>query len=453
MKSIRRWLLGWLICGLAAASGIAALAIFHTARDEAGELFDYELRTVALSLPLNVEAAETAEREGEEAAGISDDRILIEIWDKDGRLVYHSRESAALTRLPAGIRTIERSEGQWRVFGLQQLDRFIQVAQPVSVREALALQLALHTLWPLGVFVPVTILLVLFVVAWGLAPIGGLSRLLATRSLDSLEPLRLDGKVPVEVRPLVEALNDLLLRMNVAAEARRAFIADAAHELRSPLAALKLQLQAASNNGTLKDDGQTLERIDRRLNRMIRLVQQLLTLAREDAQSTSVGTSVSLRRLGEQAVSDFSLLADERQIDLGLEFRQPVTREDTCNVLTDPHALGVLLNNLIDNAIRYTPQGGKVDVVLTRTSERFGLEVVDNGPGIPEQDLERVLDRFYRGEHAKGTGSGLGLAIAARIAQRQQLTLSLRNNVGTGGLTVSVSGFIRVAEREMTNPS
>jgi two-component system OmpR family sensor kinase len=155
-----------------------------------------------------------------------------------------------------------------------------------------------------------------------------------------------------------------------------------------------------------------------------------------------------LRRLGEQAVSDFSLLAEEKHIDLGLEFRQPVTREDTCNVLTDPHALGVLLNNLIDNSIRYTPQGGKVDVVLTRTPECLGLEVVDNGPGIPEQDLERVLDRFYRGEHAKGTGSGLGLAIAARIARRQQLTLSLRNNADAGGLTVSVRGFIRVAERE-----
>jgi two-component system OmpR family sensor kinase len=242
-------------------------------------------------------------------------------------------------------------------------------------------------------------------------------------------------------------LNDLLARLNVASQAQRTFIADAAHELRSPLAALKLQLQAAANNGTLKDDGQTLGRIDRRLNRMIRLVQQLLTLAREDAQSASVSTSVSLRRLGEQAVSDFSLLADEKQIDLGLEFRHPVTQEDTCHVLADPYGLGVLLNNLIDNAIRYTPQGGKVDVVLTRTSEHLGLEVVDTGPGIPEADLERVLDRFYRGEHTKGTGSGLGLAIAARIAQRQQLTLSLRNNADARGLSVSVSGFIPATER------
>jgi two-component system OmpR family sensor kinase len=170
-----------------------------------------------------------------------------------------------------------------------------------------------------------------------------------------------------------------------------------------------------------------------------------------DAQPASEGISVSLRRIGEQAVSDFSLLADEKQIDLGLEFRQPVTQEEACNVLADPHGLGVLLNNLIDNAIRYTPQGGKVDVVLTRTADRFGFEVVDNGPGVPDEELERVLDRFYRGEHTKGTGSGLGLAISSRIAQRQQLTLSLRNNVDAGGLTVSVSGFTRAAERPGSN--
>ena len=447
MTSIRRWLLGWLICGLAAASSIAAFGIFHTAREEASELFDYELRTVALSLPSNLATAATAERRGAGFEGISDDRILIEIWDNAGTLVYHSRESPVLERLPAGIRTIEHGESHWRVFGLQQPDRFVQLAQPFSVREALALRLALHTLWPLGLLMPVTIALVLLVVARGLGPIGGLSRLLATRSLDSLEPLHLDSKVPVELRPLVEALNDLLQRLNIASQAQRTFIADAAHELRSPLAALKLQLQAASKNGTLKDDGQTLERIDMRLNRIIRLVQQLLTLAREDAQPANEATSVSLRRLGEQAVSDFSLLADEKQIDLGLEFRQPVTQEDPCEVLTDPHGLGVLLNNLIDNAIRYTPQGGKVDVVLTRTAGRPAFEVVDNGPGIPEQDLERVLDRFYRGEHTRGTGSGLGLAIAARIAQRQQLTLSLRNNLDAHGLTVSVSGFVAAAGR------
>jgi two-component system, OmpR family, sensor kinase len=443
MKSIRRWLLGWLICGLAAASGIAALAIFHTAREEAGELFDYELRSVAVSLPSSVDAAATAEREDAEVGGISDDLILIQVWDKDGTLIYRSRQSAALSRFPAGIRTVELGGDAWRVFGLQQADRFVQVAQPVAVRQGLALRLALHTLWPLGVFVPMTILLVLLVVARGLGPVRGLSRLLGTRSLDSLDALRLDGIVPVEIRPLVEALNDLLARLHVASQAQRTFIADAAHELRSPLAALKLQLQAAAKNGTLKDDGETLERIDMRLNRIIRLVQQLLTLAREDAHSAGETSAVSLRRLGEQAVSDFSLLADEKQIDLGLEFRVPVTQEQACNVLADPHGLSVLLGNLVDNAIRYTPPGGKVDVVLTRApSGRLGFDVVDNGPGIPEHELGRVLDRFYRGEQTKGTGSGLGLAIAARIAQRHRLDLTLRNNADASGLIVSVSGFI-----------
>ncbi len=284
-------------------------------------------------------------------------------------------------------------------------------------------------------------MIVLLVVARGLAPVGALSRALATRSLNSLEPLRVDGAMPVELHPLVEALNDLLQRLNLAAQAQRTFIADAAHELRSPLAALKLQLQAALRDGTLTGEPRTLERIATRLNRFIRLVQQLLTLAREDAQPAMDAARVSLRRLGEQAVGDFSLLAEERGIDLGLESRVPVTPDDPCNVVADAHGLTTLLNNLIDNAIRYTPPGGKVDLVLTRSGDRLGLEVVDNGPGIPEVDLERVLDRFYRGTHVQGTGSGLGLSIATRIAQRHLMTMALRNNPGGRGLTASVGGL------------
>ena len=163
MTSIRRWLLGWLIFGLAATSLVAAYGIFHTARREASELFDYELRTVALSLLANIAIADAAERHSHDVNGIADDRIAIDIRDK-------------------------------------------QVAQPFSVREDLALRLAWRTLWPLALVVPVTIALVLFFVARGLAPIGGLSRALSPRSLDSLdslEPLQAGARVPVEIRPLV----------------------------------------------------------------------------------------------------------------------------------------------------------------------------------------------------------------------------------------------------------
>ncbi|HEV3104990.1 MAG TPA: ATP-binding protein [Trinickia sp.] len=432
MKSIRRWFLGWLIFGFVAASGIAAFGIFHTAREEASELFDYELRAVALSLPRSVAP-------GNDALA-SEDRIVIDIWDDSNRLVYSSQHALPGERMQEGFRTIERDEKHWRVFGSRQPDRFVQVAQPVSVRDALALRLALRTLWPFGLLLPATIALVLVVIARGLEPIGSLSRALSTRSFDALEPLR--PNVPVEIEPLVQALNDLLARLNAASHAQRTFVADAAHELRSPLTALKLQLQAAERDGSLKGEGLTLDGIQTRLNRIIHLVQQLLALAREDAQAASAMSPISLRRLAEQAVSDFWLLAEAKAIDLGLEFVPPsLSASDRFEVMGEPHALTVLLNNLLDNAIRHTPTGGRVDLVLRRDAHGIGVEVRDTGPGIPEAELTRVFDRFYRGEQAQGQGSGLGLAIVSRIAQRHRVTLQLRNNGEATGLIVSVSGF------------
>ncbi|HEY2019651.1 ATP-binding protein [Paraburkholderia sp.] len=441
MTSIRRWLLGWLIFGMAAASMIAAYGIFHTARREASELFDYELRTVALSLPPNLRAASGAAQPEPDFGDLADDRIVIQIWDRGGAPIYQSARAPVFARLPPGFNTVELAEAHWRTFGVAHDERYVQVAQPVSVREDLALHLALHTLWPFAALLPVTIVLALLVVARGLAPIGGLSRALVTRSIDSLEPLRLDGSVPVEIRPLVEALNDLLQRLNSASQAQRTFIADAAHELRSPLAALKLQLQAASRDGSLKGEGQTLERVEQRVNRIIHLVQQLLALAREDAHPATSMAPVSLRRIGEQAVSDFSLLAEMREIDLGLECERARAPSDPYTVLAESHGMSVLLGNLIDNAIRHTPAGGRVDLVLTRDGDQVGFEVVDSGSGIAPAELDRVFDRFYRGEGAKGEGSGLGLAIVARIAGRHQLRLSLRNNAGRTGLSVAASGL------------
>jgi two-component system OmpR family sensor kinase len=140
-------------------------------------------------------------------------------------------------------------------------------------------------------------------------------------------------------------------------------------------------------------------------------------------------------------VGDLSLLAETAEIDLGLECEDAGAGYDTYTVLAEPHGMSVLLGNLINNAIRHTPPGGRVDVILKRAGERVGFDVVDSGSGIPEAEIERVFDRFYRGEEARGEGSGLGLAIVARIAARHQLELSLRNNVGRPGLRVSVFGL------------
>jgi len=164
MTSIRRWLLGWLIAGLGAAALTAGYGIFLTARSEASELFDYELRTVALSLPATITDSKSLTHRSPDFEGLTEDRLVIEIWGNAETPIYMSLGGIDLPRFPAGIRTIEHKEVHWRLFGSQQGDRFVQVAQPVSVRNDLALRLALRTLWPLALFFPVTILIVLLVV-------------------------------------------------------------------------------------------------------------------------------------------------------------------------------------------------------------------------------------------------------------------------------------------------
>jgi two-component system OmpR family sensor kinase len=250
--------------------------------------------------------------------------------------------------------------------------------------------------------------------------------------------------VPVEIRPLVDALNDLLERLNAASKAQRTFVADAAHELRTPLTALKLQLQAAKRDALAESETRAIERLEGRVNRIIHLAQQLLSMAREDAQHEKSMIPVSLRRVAEQSVSDLSLLAEAKQIDLGLDARNPAgtgSASDAYSVLGDEQALGILLNNLVDNAIRYTPPGGRVDVVLMRdaVTGRVSLEVADTGPGIASDELKRVFDRFYRGSSVKERGSGLGLAIASSIALRHGAALAASNRTDGPGLSIRLN--------------
>ncbi|BCQ26087.1 two-component sensor histidine kinase [Caballeronia sp. NK8] len=445
MTSIRRWLLGWLICGLGLACLIAGIGIFSTARLEAGELFDYELRTVALSLPHNIGAEDVAQGRNPELHGIADDRLVIDIWDRSGRLIYHSPREPALPRFGEGFHSAAREGILWRAFGVAQPDRFVQVSQPYSIRDDLAITLALRAIWPLALLIPALVVIVLVVVARGLAPVRGLSQSLAARSPESLEPIAFERPMPDELRPLVDALNDLLARLNEASQAQRTFVADAAHELRTPLTALKLQIQGATGDGSLQVDAATLAKIDGRLNRLIHLAQQLLSMAREDAAREAAILPMSLRTLCEVRVGDFSLLAEARSIDLGLELEQALDDHDAFTIMGDTHALAVLVNNLLDNAIRHTPHGGRVDVMLRRDTEGISLTVLDSGTGIPESEIDRVCDRFYRCAGTTGHGSGLGLAIALRIAQRHHATLEVRNRIGVSGLVVAVHGLRAVA--------
>jgi two-component system OmpR family sensor kinase len=427
---MKRWLLAWLICGCVVVSAAAAYLIFRTAKLEAGELFDYELHAVAISLPRGADS-DLAIEQSPDFEGIADDGIAIQIWDRAGQIGYRSAASTALPRLPDGFHNVEVAGRGWRVFGYTDGDRVIQVAQPAAIRNQLALKLAARVLWPLALLFPCALLLVWFVVTRGLRPLATLSDLIATRSADVLDPLRVDDSVSSEFMPLIKRMNDLLERLDAALRSQRQFVADAAHELRSPLAALKLQFQLACQDGALPGNPALLSKIDGRLNRTIHLVQQLLTLAREDAGLTPTAGAFDLAEVAARVVGDASILAEQKHIDLGLLW--DAGRQ--VPAVGAPDAIAVLLANLVDNAIRYTPAGGRVDVSIGWQEEYAWVDVTDSGPGIPSHELDRVFDRFYRVAGSAAHGSGLGLAIARRIADRHHADLRVSNRNPGPGLT------------------
>ena len=445
MRSVRAQLLVGLILGLGAMSALAGYGIFRSTLEEANELFDYELRSVAISLPQSVADTELANKESGDFEGLQDDRVVIQIWDASGLLTYESIPGARLPRQHTGFQSVEAGGRHYRVFGLQQASRFVQVGQPLSVRDESALTQASRTLWPLLAIVPLEIALVLLVVKRALRPVTIISRSLAARSIETLAPLDMANAIPTEIEPLVEALNDLLLRLDRALRAQRVFVADAAHELRTPLTALKLQIQVARRDHATLSDEDLLRKLEDRVNRAIHLVQQLLTLAREDAEASAPAGVADLRHVATQVVGELSVLAEHKGIDIGLECTGPAAMESQIVVNGDETSLTTMVTNLVDNAIRYTSPGGQVDVRLRASDTEVTLEVVDDGPGIPVADLDRVLDRFYRAGNTTGQGSGLGLAIAAKVAAKHRAGFSVLNRTDGQGLKVSVNGLRRAS--------
>jgi two-component system, OmpR family, sensor kinase len=274
-----------------------------------------------------------------------------------------------------------------------------------------------------------------------LRPVNTLSKSLAARSSESLTAIEKDKDLPIEVQPLVESLNQLLVRLDNTLRVQRVFVADAAHELRTPLTALKLQIQAARQHEGPVYDGVLLRKMEERVNRAIHLVQQLLALAREDTEASAREGKVDIQEVASRVIGDLFVLAEQKGIDLGLDCENASQGGGTVSVAGDEASLTTLVTNLIDNAIRYTEPGGRVDVLLAKHGNEVRLEVVDNGPGIPPDDLGRVLDRFYRASNSTGQGSGLGLAIAAKIAAKHRAGFTLLNRTDRTGLRVIVTGL------------
>ena len=433
--SLRRRLLGFVLVAILLAAVLQAATAYRGALRQADALFDDHLQQMARSLQGGIAF-------GLPQAGVEDDarfELFVQIWGQDGTQIFRSTRSALQPRAVLGFSDVQAHGNRYRVYTLQTPQQTVQIAQDLSARTARARALALRAVLPFAWLTPLLMLAVWWIIKRSLAPIERARQAVASRAADDFSPLEGAG-LPDEVRPLVDELNLLFGRVRQAFEAQKNFVADAAHELRSPLTALKLQAQTLRRVG---DDPAAREAAITRLNlgldRAIRGVEQLLLLAREEAGPAQTGSAgpVDLQQVLRLAVADTLPRARLANIDLGLADNPPAPAVPP--VSGQLEALRMLLRNLLENAVKYTPPGGQVDVSLAQMDGCPVLTVEDSGTGIAPQDRLRVFDRFFRASNAAPhTGSGLGLAIVKAIADRHGATLALGESARLGGLQVEV---------------
>jgi two-component system OmpR family sensor kinase/two-component system sensor histidine kinase QseC len=428
MNSIRARLLLALLALVAAVSLMAAAVTYRRVLGETSELFDYQLRQMALSLRGQISLAPRIEVPPDQG----DQDFVVQIWDVFGTRTYLSRPGLPLiNQVVLGFTNLSLQGGGWRAYGLQTPAGVIQIAQPIRVREGLARAAALRVAIPLMLLLPAMMAFVAWIVGSGLRPLRHLTTEVQRRDARSLRPVE-DRGLPDEIAPLAHELNRLLARLDRAFAAQREFIADAAHELRSPLTALRLQLQLLDRAPDAEARSAARQWLGAAVERSIHLVEQLLTLARSDPSQHAVPMRpVDLCAVAAEAAADSRVLAAARGIDLSLETGPPVWMEG------DAEGLRTLARNLVDNAVRYTPGGGAVRIDCRWTDGGARLTVSDSGPGIAASDRERVFDRFYRQASSGQNGSGLGLAIVKAIATRHSAAVVLDDAPG-GGLVATV---------------
>ena len=435
--SLKTRLLGFVLLAIVLAALVQAATAYRGALQQADALFDDHLQQVARTLQRNLLLrGQSLDQQTEELLSADGFDLYVQIWGQDGTPLFRSRHSELPPRAVLGFSDVDAGGKQLRVYSLQTALQTVQIAQDLGARSARAEALALRAVLPFLALTPLLMLAVWWVINRALAPIERARQQVARRAADDLSPLA-DAGLPSEVRPLVDELNALFGRVQTAFDAQRNIGADAAHELRSPLTVLKLQAQALRGQDATATQAEDITRLNQGIDRAIRGVEQLLVLAREDAGSTQPTAIVSLNALLQRSVAEVLPQALHKQIDLGLADTSAQLPE--CQVTGQADALQTLLRNLLDNAIKYSPAGGQVDVSLTQSATHCTLTVEDSGPGIPPADQARVFDRFYRASTASAeVGSGVGLAIVEVIAERHGASVSLSRSTRLGGLRVNV---------------
>ena len=341
------------------------------------------------------------------------------IWNADDQITHATMPEVQIPRQSKqGFSDIFAGGQRWRVYVATDGFKTIQVAQRSTVREDLAAGAAIGVAAPLLIVIPLSWIVVGWAMNRILGRLDSLAAELAERSARANKPIGIDG-IPSEVVPLVKAMNSLMARLHAAFELQKQFLADAAHELRTPLAAIQIQADALSSAAP-DVIGERRAAITEGVRRASGLVNQLLRLARlDEPQPTLSRETVEVAPILLACVADYVEIAARKSVDIGVIDQIPATFRGSAVELR------VMLENLIDNAVRYTSPGGTVDISLRREGQNTVIEVVDSGPGIPLGAEERIFHRFFRAGPADAKGTGLGLAIVRRIAERNGITVTV----------------------------
>ena len=450
-RSTRAILLGGSVAVLLVVLGTAAWIGFAGSQDEAEELFDARLATSARVLatlvatqprppagaPIVVTFPAPLETAAHDEAGplghYYETKIAFQVLDAEGRLLMRSASApeAAYAPLALGFTT----QRNWRVFTLRSADLWVQAAERDDVRDEMSVKLALTAVAPLIVGIPLLLLLIAVLVRYGLAPLAELAQRIERRQPGSLAPIRL-ARSTAEIEPVLKALNGLFERVRSAIARERRFTADAAHELRTPLAALKVHAQNAARAASAAERAASLERMMAGLDRSVRLVEQMLALSRAAAPRVPAAEAVQLLQVVEDALDDVLPTLKGRGVKVNVA-SDPAEAELVLR--GDRDKLTCLARNLLDNAARYAPPGSAIHVELANGNGATTLTVRDEGPGIPPELRERVFESYYRIPGTAGDGSGLGLAIVREIATEHGATVALGEGDGGHGTRISVS--------------
>lgn len=436
-----------LVTASVVAVWIAATALaWRDASREIDQLLDGHLAQAAALLVMQ-QAQSEGEDEALDAPALHPyaPRVVFQVFH-EGRLGIHSANAPAEPMAPAaqggskGFSTVRIDGRAWRVFAATGTRHDVQVyvGERMDARTSILLAVMRSVFWPMAGALPLLAIATWWAVRRGVAPLREVGRLLTRRDPRALDPVRMP-RAPREMQPMLDALNRLLGRIRDVLDSERRFTADAAHELRTPIAAIKAQAQVARAEIAPDLRDHALRAVLEGCDRAARLVDQLLLLARVEAGALTEREPVELVVLAQQVVADFAPRSIEKRQRLELDAPAP------CVVFGNRPLLAALIRNLVDNAVRYSPAGSNIVISIARANGRVSLKVEDSGGGLSDADMKRLGERFFRGRDDVQTGSGLGWSIVRRIAGAHGADIDVGTSRTLGGLCVQVGFSARPA--------